>query len=111
VSIRGVVAWLGEEKGNLERAAPWCDQRRSDLVEAAREQLRQRSEGERGLGLDAATGQNARESRSSLLDALLPQDRLADPRLPGEDKRRRRLLSLGQKRLDRVKLLVAPDDG
>ena len=45
-----------------------------------------------------------------LLDARLPEDRLADPGLAGEDERAGALLDLGEERLDRAELLVAPDD-
>ena len=44
-----------------------------------------------------------------LLDTRLPEDRLADPGLAGEDERRRALLDRGQERLDRAELLLAPD--
>jgi hypothetical protein len=43
-------------------------------------------------------------------DALLPEDRLADPRLAGDKKRRRTLIDLIQEGLDRVELLVTSDD-
>ena len=45
-----------------------------------------------------------------LSKAGLPEDRLADPRLAGEDKRAGTLAGSIQKRLDRAELLIPPDD-
>ena len=74
------------------------------------EEIGEPAEGKQGLGLDAAVDQNTAESLFGLLDTGLPEDRLADPRLSGEHKRRRAALDVAQERLDRGKLLVAPDD-
>ena len=59
------------------------------VLEHSAEQIGQPGEGERCLGLDAAAGQDAAEALASLLDARLPEDRLADPGLAREHERAR----------------------
>ncbi len=53
--------------------------------------------------------QDAAEPLLGFLDTCLPEDRLADPSLAGEDERCRALLDASQKRLDRAELVLAAD--
>ena len=53
--------------------------------------------------------QDAAEPLLGLLDTGLPQDRLADPRLAGEDERGRSTLDTREERLDRAELRFAAD--
>ena len=63
------------------------------------------------LGLDPAAGQDTATALLCLLDARLPEDRLADPRLAGEDECGRASFDLGDESSDRAELLFAPYDG
>ena len=102
--------------GSASRSATSSARRRGgsergrDLLEHGAEQLGEPGERERGLRLDAAAGSTRPNALLGLLDARLPEDRLADPGLAGEDERARALLDLGEERLDRGELLLAPDD-
>ncbi len=108
--IGSLLARLGEEKCDLERATTRWGERGRHLVEDRRQEVGETREGEQRLGLDASMGEDAAEALSGLLDTRLPEDRLADAGLAGEDEGRRPLLDLSEKRLDRAKLLVAPND-
>ncbi len=103
-------AGLGQQERHLERAPPGRQRATAAAPQAHRRAARKTGERKRGLGLDAAAREDAAETLCRLLDTGLPQDRLADSGLAGQDERRRALLDLGQERLDRAKLLVAPDD-
>ena len=110
VRVGRLLSRLGEQERHLERAPPQRRQRGRHLVEDRGEQIGEPGEGERGFGLDAAVKEDAREALRCLLDAGLPEDRLADPRLAGEDKRVGAVADSIQERLDRAELLLPPDD-
>jgi len=80
-----------------------------DLLEHVAQQLREPRERQRGFRLDTAARQDG-GSATSLSDACLPQDRLADARLAGEEERGRTLLDASEECLDRAELFLAPDD-
>ena len=108
--IRRHLARLGEQQRDLERPPSRGRERGPCFLEHAAEQIGEPGEGERRLGLDTVAGQHPAETLAGILDARLPEDRLADPRLAGEDERARTILDSREERLDRAELLVAPDD-
>ena len=108
--IRRSLARLDTQKRNLQRPPPRREQRICDLIEDRRKQLREPGEGQRRLRFDPAARQHVGVTPACLVDAHLPEDRLADPCLAGEHERARALLDVGQKRLDRGELLLASDD-
>ena len=89
VRIRRAVAGLGEQQRDLQRPPSQGDERGRRLLEHGGDQLREPGEGKRRLGLDSTAGQNTLETLTALLDARLPEDRLADAGLAGEDERGR----------------------
>ena len=85
--IGRLLSWLGEQERHFERAPPHRRQRGRHLVEDRGKQIGEPGEGERGFGLGPSVKEDAREALRCLFQAGLPEDRLADPRLAGEDKR------------------------
>ncbi len=108
--VRGLHSRLGEQEGDLERAASQRRQRGRHLVEDRGDQIGKGREGERGLGLDASVQQNETRLPLRFADPLLPEHRLADPRLTGEDERPRSLFRPSHERLDRGELLLTADN-
>src|SRR5581483_238913 len=98
---------LGDQEGDLERAPPRRKQRRSGLLEHGAEELRKTGEGKGRLRLDPAAGQDPAEAFLGFVDAGLPEDRLADPRLAREDERPRAALDAGEESSHRRELSVA----
>ena len=96
--VRGLRSRLGEQEGDLERSASQRRQRGRHVVEDRSEQIGERGEGERGLGLDASVQEDDPRQTPRLADSLLPENRLADPRLARENERPRALLGPGQER-------------
>ena len=107
--VRSNLPGLGQQERDLERAPPQLRERGCHLVEDRCEQVGEPRERQQRLGLHAPVQQDAAEPLLGFLDTCLPQDRLADPRLAGEDERGRAILDAGQKRLDRAELLLAAD--
>ena len=110
-SIGDIVAGLGEQQRDFERAPPHRQQQRRHVRDHIRQKVRQTRERQGGLGLDPPAGQNTLETPLGLGDALLPQDRLADARLTRKDQRHRTALDRRKERPDRTERLVSPDDG
>ena len=108
--IRRSLARLDKQKRNLERSPPRRKQRICDLIEDRRKQLRQPGEGQRRLRFDPAARQHVGVTPACLVDARLPENRLADPRLAGEHERGRAPFDVGQKRLDSCEFVVASDN-
>src|SRR4029450_3007875 len=73
-------------------------------------QIGEPGEGEGGFGLGPSVEEDKRAAPPCLFQASLPEDRLADPRLAGEDKCVGTLADSIQERLDRAELLIPPDD-
>ena len=108
--VRRLNSRLGQQKRDLERAASQRRQRSCHIVEDRGDQIGKGGEGERGLGLDASVHENETRRPLRVIDPVLPEHRLADPRLAGEDERTRAQLGVPEERLDRVQLLLPPDD-
>jgi hypothetical protein len=89
-------------------AAP--TERREEDASSKTGRVDRRPAKERRLCLGASVKEDTREALLCLLQAGLPEDRLADPRLAGEDKRAGTLAGSIQEHLDRAELLVPPDD-
>jgi hypothetical protein len=110
VRIRRPRTRLGQQERHLDRAAARGRERWPNFLEHVPEQLREPGERERSFRLGPPGDEHASDSLPRLLHAGFPEDRLADPRLAGEDQRGRALLDVAQKRLDRRELSVASDD-
>jgi hypothetical protein len=54
--------------------------------------------------------EDAARTAPGFLDTRLPQNRLADARLAGEDESSWSALDASEERLDRAELFLAPDD-
>jgi hypothetical protein len=110
VRIGSLLFWLDQQERDFERTPPDRRQRGRHLVEDRGEQIGESGEGEGGLGLGPSVKEDTREMLRCLFQAGLPEDRLADPRLAGEDKRAGTVAGSIQERLDRAELLRPPDD-
>jgi hypothetical protein len=73
------------------------------------DEVRQRSEGEPGFGLGRSGNEEERLAAVCTCERLLPHRRLADARLADDRERGEPELG-GEKRLDRGKLRVTPDN-
>ena len=110
VRMGSLLSRLGEQERHFERAPPHRRQRGRHLVEDRGKQVGEPTEGEGGFDLGASVKKDTREALPCLFQAGLPEDRLADPRLAGEEKRAGTLAGSIQERLDRAELLLPPDD-
>ncbi len=63
------------------------------------------------LGLGPAADKHAADAAAGLAHARVPEDRLADSRLAGEEEGARSFLDPGEERLEQVELVLAPDEG
>jgi hypothetical protein len=107
--VRGTPVRLLEQERHLERPTARRRNQRQRLVEHIGEEVAKSSERERGLCLGATTGEDAAEGRPAALHSCLPEDRLADPRFSGENKRRRSVRDLVEKGLDEPELFLSPE--
>ena len=94
---------LGEQQRHLERPAPRGGQPVEGLVDDGSQEVREPSERERGLGARAAVDKHGPAAVLRPTDALLPQQRLADPRLAAEQQPAG---TRGEKRVDDGALLL-----
>ena len=77
---------------------------------ATRDEVGQTGEREAGFGFDGSVLEDVVTERGGLLDAGLPEDRLADPRLPVQGERARLTAGPRDEVADRLEFLFAPDD-
>ena len=101
---------VGEQQRNLQRTPARRCELVCDVSEDRADQVRQPGEREPGFRLDTAMGQNPRAALPGVLDARLPQERLADPRLAGDNERGRPRRRGVQERVQLAELLVTTDD-
>jgi hypothetical protein len=84
--------------------------RQLDRLHDRAEQVAERRERQRGLGLRGPRGEHAQAPFARQPDALLPDRRLADAGVAGQDERARRGRLVGEQRTDLLQLRAPAED-
>ena len=100
-----------QQERHLQCPSTGSSERRRHTIQHAGEQLGQARKGEHRLRLHTAPREHPAGPQLRILARDLPQNRLPDPRLAGDDESRRSRSQLCEKPPNRRKLRLAPNDG